>query len=221
MKKLITLLFISSAAYAGTMTIAGGGTGKVTIAGGATGGAGTVTDNSYTRYWTGNSAANAGSGSNFFGAGWTTDSTSNGGPGDNIPFSGISIATATGNSYAYIGVPVPTGWTGAVNLKSFYALQFNQSGMGTGTHDYNISCSTPGTGDFSQPIVWNSSATVSFNVTSAGVGAIDTPTFSGSKIPTCSAGNTLLFRIIRENAGTATDKTFLVYFDISLPHTVQ
>lgn len=178
---------------------------------------GAVTDSSYFRYWAGSSAPNLGN----FPAPWLTDSSALAISGNGMPFTGFRIAKAGGAHYAYMGVRVPTGWTGAVNLKSFYSLQFSSTGTGTGTHDYALSCQTPGTFDWSGSITWASTVAVNFNITTHSLGATDAPAFSGASLPSCSAGDIMLLRIIRESGGTAADDTNLMYFDISLPHTVQ
>ena len=190
-------------------------------------GGGAAIDSSYKLFPTAASAANLGSGAGFISAGWQTDTNlvtpANGGAANTL--NGIQLPKATGAHFAWLFVPVPVGWNATIGLISAYYLLFNASGTGTGTHDYALSCYIPGTTNISSAITWTAAVTATFNIVTAGVGAIDQPALTP---PTCSPGTLaaptgamLMIRVIRENAGTATDPTVLTSFQVRLPHTVQ
>lgn len=187
-------------------------------------GGGGVTDSSFQMFPT----ASAINGTGNTASGWTSD-TALVAPYGNSGFYFISIAKATGAHFAYVPIRVPVGWTGAVKVRSNYYLAANSTGLGTGNHDYSLACYVPGTTDvYTAGLSWQTPVVVAFNVSSFTAGAVDVPVFSGGSIPSCSPGTlgsetgALLFvRIIRENAGTATDDTKLFGFEVALPHTVQ
>lgn len=182
--------------------------------------AGTVTDSGYTRYWTASSVPNLGAGV-YIGPGWISDGTvTNAGYTGSVM--GLGIVPATGAHYLIIGIPVPTGWNGAVSVRSFFQLQNNASGTGTGTHHYSLSCFVPGTTVYNpSAFIYSTVSDAAFNVATGNIGAADVPTFAGGQIPSCSAGQTLYLRVIRDAGGTAADPSIFFYADISLPHTVQ
>jgi len=160
------------------------------------------------------------------GAGWVSDATTIQGNASGHFWQGINISSTSlggsGAHYAWIGVPVPTGWTGTANLKAGFDLSGSQSGTGTGQHAYSIACSSVNVTTVTSAPNWIFSSSQTWNESVIYTLIQDTATFTGATgVPGCAPGNTLLFKIAPVAFGTAIDVTLLYYFDISLPHTVQ
>jgi hypothetical protein len=139
--------------------------------------------------------------------------------GWSLPYNGTS---GTAN-WVQLRVGIPVGWTGTVSLKAFWALvgpPVGNTGTGTGTHNYQVACLTPGFADFGVAPTMSTAVAVAFSFTGTTykTGVVDNPTLN---LPTCAAGDTMLIRMTRVITGTSIDSTSLNYYDVALPYTVQ
>lgn len=128
-----------------------------------------------------------------------------------IPYNG----TGGSPNWVQLRTVVPQGWAGSVSLSAFWSLALQNSGLGTGTHTYQVACLTPGVADFGVAPAMSTAATVTFNFTGTNykTGQVDTPALN---LPACLAGDTMLIRMTRQIGGTSIDSTVLNYFDLAL-----
>jgi hypothetical protein len=181
-------------------------------------GGGSVTDSRWVTYMAAGSVV--GTADNAPGAGWYY--TYQVGQSINGASSGFRAVHMRYNQsdYAEIRFRLPDTWTGTIGFKAYWTLRVDNSGTGTGRHDYQMACITSGTDSLASALSYSTATQVAFNFTGTtyNTGQLDTPVLTlGSG---CAAGDIAVIRMTRPTTGTSNDMTSLMWFSIQVPSTL-
>ena len=131
-----------------------------------------------------------------------------------------TLSIATGSFIQWFGAIPTAGWTGAVKIKSLWTPSGGTGG--TGSHDYQLACTTPGTSNQTSAFSFGATVNKTFSFSSGpnNVGQLDSVTLN---LPSggCNAGDIAVIRMSRNVTGSDSDPSYVAYFDVSMPRVVQ